>query len=106
MRGIAGPGYQYPPWQTLLFGHGDAWQRARVFLLLCRQQGIQAVLLAFPGRTTPPRPRAWLPAVLIADQLYLFDVRLGGLNVACLPERNSERGQNQYASDTAQQRKQ
>jgi tetratricopeptide (TPR) repeat protein len=77
MRGIPGPGYQYPPWQTLLFGHGDAWQRARVFILLCRQQGVQAVVLAFPGKTTPPRPRAWLPAVLIEDQLYLFDIRLG-----------------------------
>jgi hypothetical protein len=76
-RGIAGPGYQFYPWQTLLYGHGDALQRARVFLLLCRQQGIDGVMLAFPGKTSAPRPRPWLPAVLIGERLFLFDVALG-----------------------------
>jgi tetratricopeptide (TPR) repeat protein len=76
-RCIPGPGYQYYPWQTLLYGHGDALQRARVFLLLCRQQAIDAVMLAFPGRTTPPRPRPWVAAVRLDQRLFLFDTRLG-----------------------------
>jgi hypothetical protein len=77
MRGVPGPGYQRLPWQTLLYGHGDAHERARVFILLCRQQGIDAAMLAFPTQSIPPRPRPWLPAVQIADQLYLFDTQLG-----------------------------
>lgn len=76
-RGIAGPGYQTHPWQTLLYGRGDSLARARVFIQLARQQNIDVVMLAFPGLTTPPRPRPWLPAVLIRDQLYLFDAELG-----------------------------
>ena len=76
-RGVPGPGYQFHPWQTLIFGRGDALARARVFIRLARQQDVDVVMLAFPGQTTPPRPRPWLPAVLVRDQLYLFDPRLG-----------------------------
>ena len=76
-RGIPGPGYQHFPHQVLVYGRGDALERARIFILLARQQEIDVVMLAFPGRTTPPRPRPWLPAVLIGDQLYLFDIELG-----------------------------
>jgi len=72
-----GPGYNAFPWQTLLYGRGDAWQRARVFMLLCRQQQIEAVMLAFDDPGSRPRPRPWLPAVSIDDQLYLFDTELG-----------------------------
>lgn len=92
-RGVPGPGYQFHPWQVLLYGRGDAWQRARVFILLCRQEGVDAVMLAFPGKTTTPRPRPWLAAVLIGKQLYLFDTQLGlpifgpkGLGIATLEQ--------------------
>ena len=76
-RGLAGPGYRYYPWQVLMFGRGDAWQRARVFILLARQQQLDAVMLAIDERFAKPRYRPWLPAVLIGRQLYLFDVALG-----------------------------
>ena len=76
-QAMSGPGYTAFPWQTLLYGRGDAWQRARVFMLLCRQQQIDAVMLAFDDPRASPRPRPWLPAVLIDDQLYLFDTELG-----------------------------
>lgn len=76
-RGIPGPGYQLQPWQVLLYGRGDSLARARVFIQLARQQGIDVVMLAFPGLTTPPRARPWVPAVLVRDQLYLFDAELG-----------------------------
>ena len=72
-----GPGYTAFPWQTLLYGQGDAWQRARIFMLLCRQQQIDTVMLAFDDLRSSPRPRPWLCAALIDDQLYLFDTRLG-----------------------------
>ena len=77
LRGLPGPGYQFDPIQILLYGRGDAWQRMRVFTLLARQQGIDVVTLAFPGRTIPPRPRPWVSGVLIGDQLYLLDLQLG-----------------------------
>lgn len=92
-RGVPGPGYQFAPWQTLTFGHGDAVARARVFLALTRQQGLDGVMLAFPGQTIPPRPVPWLPAVLIGGKLYLFDAELGlpipsrrGTGIATLDE--------------------
>ena len=77
IRGLPGPGYHQEPMQVLLYGHGDAWQRMRVFTLMARQQGIEVVTLAFPGRTIPPRPRPWVSGVLLGNQLYLFDMRLG-----------------------------
>jgi tetratricopeptide (TPR) repeat protein len=76
-QAMSGPGYTAFPWQTLLYGRGDAWQRARIFILLCRQQQIDAVMLAFDDPRASPRPRPWLPAVLIDDQWYLFDTELG-----------------------------
>lgn len=77
LRGVPGPGYQFDPIQILMYGRGDAWQRMRIFTLLARQQGVDVVTLAFPGRTIPPRPRPWLSGVLIGDQLYLLDLQLG-----------------------------
>ncbi len=73
-RAIPGPGYQRFPWQVLLYGRGDAWERARAFVLLCRQQGIDAVVLGF-DTADPPQP--WVAAVMIAGKLYLFDTALG-----------------------------
>ncbi len=70
-----GPGYTLYPWQTLLFGRGDAWQRSRAFILLCRQQQIDVVMLAWGDDGAVPKP--WLPAALIDDQMYLFDPALG-----------------------------
>ena len=44
-RGEVGPGYAHLPIEILLYGHGDAQERARIFILLCRQVGIDAVML-------------------------------------------------------------
>lgn len=96
LRGVPGPGYQRDPGQTLLYGVGDFWQRMRVLTLLARQQGIEAVTLAFPGRQIPPRPRPWVTGVVIDKELYLFDLRLGlpipgpdGVGVATLSQVTS-----------------
>ena len=74
--GEPGPGYRLMPLDLLIQGHGDAQERARVFILLCRQLQIDTVMLALLEDNSPT-PRGWLPAVLLGGQLYLFDTSLG-----------------------------
>jgi hypothetical protein len=76
LRGEPGPGYQNPVRKTLLTGHGDAWERGRVFILLCREAGIDAVMLGLRDEETIGT-RPWVAAVLLDKQLYLFDPALG-----------------------------
>ena len=85
-EGAPGPGYTQAPEEAVLYGHGDAWQRARLFILLARQQRIDILMLAIQ-RTPDGQPVPWLPAVMVNDQLYLFDTQLG------LPLLNPETGQ-------------
>ncbi|MFM2093147.1 MAG: hypothetical protein RIS70_271 [Planctomycetota bacterium] len=92
-RGIPGPGYMYEPWQCLLYGHGDAWQRARLLILMARQQGIHVVMLATEDTKSLSRPRPWVPAAVIGKELFLFDTSLGlpipdagGTGIATLAE--------------------
>lgn len=77
LRGEPGPGYRQLPLMTLLYGHGDAHERARVFILLCRQLRIPVVVLGLvdPQQSGPPTP--WVAAALIGGKLYLFDTALG-----------------------------
>jgi hypothetical protein len=75
MQAVAGPGYAGTPWHVLLYGQGDAYQRARVFIGLLRQLRVDAVMLGVG--TKIERAQAWLPAVLVDDELYLFDPALG-----------------------------
>jgi len=74
--GQPGPGYRHMPLELLVQGHGDAWERARVFILLCRQLNIDVVMLGLLEEGSPA-PRGWLPAVLVKGELYLFDTSLG-----------------------------
>lgn len=69
-------GVKFYPWEALLLGHGDWLVRSRIFMLLARQRGLHAVMLAVGGAGDVP-PEPWLPAVLLGDSLYLFDMRLG-----------------------------
>jgi hypothetical protein len=61
------------PWEIVLFGRGTAEQRAWAFAMLCRQQGMDVVILFTP----PPESTFWLPALVLDKELYLFDTRLG-----------------------------
>ena len=63
------------PWETLLFGEGTAMDRAWIFLLLARQQGLDAAMLGLGDPIDPAGnpPHPWLMAVLIEGKLYLFD---------------------------------
>jgi len=78
------------PWETLMFGRGTGAQRAWVFILLARQQGLDAAMLAIDTSSaqppaadeTPPKPpgdplQPWVVGVLIEGQWYLFDPALG-----------------------------
>lgn len=68
---------QYPL-ETLFLGRGTAAERAWVFILLARQQGIDAAMLAVPEANTPNgQPRPWAVGVLSEGQIYLFDTQLG-----------------------------
>jgi hypothetical protein len=67
------------PGETLLLGRGSAVERAWVFILLARQQGLDAAILALADPVdpagTPPRP--WTTGLLIGGDVYLFDPGLG-----------------------------
>ncbi len=71
------------PWHTLLYGSGTADQRAWVFAGLCRQQGMNVVMLGIPTAKPADKgvdsagPMYWLPALVSNSHLYLFDTRLG-----------------------------
>jgi hypothetical protein len=74
--GLPGPGYSRTNRDVLTLGVGDWWQRARIFALLARQQGIDVVLLGLPaefGKMNQP----WLTAAIIGKELYLFDFNKG-----------------------------
>jgi len=67
------------PWETLLFAHGTAAERAWLFILMARQQGIDAAILAIPNTDDKTKNKfgEWLVAVLVDGKLYLFDMLLG-----------------------------
>jgi hypothetical protein len=75
LQGELGPGYGHLPLQLLLYGHADAHERGRIFILLCRQVGIDAMMLGIKDKAAVA-PRAWTPAVLVGGQLYLFETSL------------------------------
>ena len=69
------PEWPHRPWETMLFGRGRAVDRAWVFMLLARQQGLDVVLLAAdsPEARRGDLPRHWLTALVLDKSLYLFD---------------------------------
>lgn len=69
------PGGRFDPVETLRLGHGDALERARLFIALSRQQGLTVVMLARDVDEGFPHP--WAAALLLNDDLYLFEPTLG-----------------------------
>ena len=69
----------YRPWESLIYGHGTAEQRAWIFALMARQLGLDVVVLEVPSANpeSPGKGAFWLPALLSDGKLYLFDTRLG-----------------------------
>ncbi len=64
------------PWETVLFSEGDFVERGRVFAALAHQRGIDTVWISINGTATSPG-YLWAIGVPIADQLYLFESKLG-----------------------------
>lgn len=68
------------PWQTMMFGRGDRWQRARVFTQLLFTQGVDALVLALPsltGAVENASIRPWCLGIPIGDEIYLFEPQWG-----------------------------
>jgi len=71
------------PREVLLLGHGSVWERAWVFILLARQQGLDAAVLAVDRGAAARKAAAatvplvdlspWCVTVLVDGKLYLFD---------------------------------
>ncbi|WP_254508512.1 CDC27 family protein [Anatilimnocola floriformis] len=76
-RGVPGPGYQQLTKHALQFAQGDAWERGRIFVQLCRQAGIPAVMLGIIHENELGGPQAWAAAVYVNEEFYLFDPQLG-----------------------------
>jgi hypothetical protein len=76
--GVPGLGYTRFPWQTMLFSRGDYVDRARLFMQMLAQSGIDSVMLLVPaGKSGEQEARPWAVGVPVGEQLYLFDTRLG-----------------------------
>jgi hypothetical protein len=71
------PGAELHAWQALMLGHGDAANRARIFLLLARQMHIDVVILGLKNKAVDGQPRPWAAGVVLGDEIYLFDPQLG-----------------------------
>jgi tetratricopeptide (TPR) repeat protein len=65
------------PWETLLTGRGAPIDRAWLFLLLARQAGLDAALLAVPDTAHHGVVIPWTIGVRIGQEVYLFDPTLG-----------------------------
>lgn len=83
------------PWETLLSGRGSAAERAWVFILLARQQGIDAAIVMPTDLADPVRQNLgpWIVGVLSGNELYLFDPSLGLPIPAPNGKKLDERGQ-------------
>ena len=80
--GVRFTGTQRYPWQTLMLGRGDYVDRAKVFMMLAREAGLNVAML-----TTGENEKPWAVGVVLGTQYYLFDTKLG------LPIPNATPGQ-------------
>ncbi|MBA2116007.1 tetratricopeptide repeat protein [Bremerella alba] len=69
-EGKFAPGTSRDTWNALQLNEGDALERARVFIQLCRQQGLDAVVLKFGQGDKQPQ----VVGVAIGQELFLFDM--------------------------------
>jgi len=67
------------PWETMFFGRGTATERAWVFMLLARQQGLETAVLALEESLPSggSKLRQWAVGVLSEGNVYVFDPTLG-----------------------------
>ena len=71
------PQHTVPELFVLRRGNGKDVERARVFLALLDQLGLEGCLLRIPQEKDPAQIVRVLPGVLVGKEIYLFDSRLG-----------------------------
>ena len=69
-EGLAGPGYTKRPTQILDNMTADSWQRARIFMLLARQQQLETLMIG-PAAQDRKNRMPWVTGVVIGDQIWL-----------------------------------
>ncbi|GAB5401831.1 MAG: hypothetical protein Aurels2KO_00620 [Aureliella sp.] len=69
-------GCDYLPWETVLFSRGDFIERGRVFTALAAQRGINTYWIAVDAADGKPG-KIWTIAVVIGEQLFLFEPKHG-----------------------------
>jgi hypothetical protein len=104
----------WPAQEILRRGTGDAEERSRVFLALLEQLNLDGCMVprsidVMVEDRREPRELPWAPGVLIGNEVYLFETRLGkpipsadGKGIATLREtlKNPEILKKLYASDS------
>lgn len=73
--GVVDERLPYLPWHILVLGRGTAFDRAWLFSLLARQQGLEVVLLAPAGTKSGAASSTSLVGLVHDGQLRLFDTR-------------------------------
>lgn len=86
------PGTAREPWEALQIGYGDVVERARIFLSMARQQGLNAFALELTD--AEGKKSVDVVGVEIAGHVYLFDSAYGlplttGEGIATLEEAKS-----------------
>ncbi len=69
-------GYGYLPWQTVLFSRGDFVERGRAFAAMARQRNIPTIWIGLK-RDVGTATKLWCMGVLVGNDCYLFDPKLG-----------------------------
>lgn len=69
-EGLAGPGYTKRPSQVLDNMVADSWQRARIFMLLARQQQIETLMVG-PAAQERKSRMPWATGIVVGDQIWL-----------------------------------
>ena len=71
-KGLVSPGAKRAAWQMLMFARGDYVEKAKLYMQLCHQAELPAVMFGTGDDATP-----WAVGVLIGKDWFLFDTRLG-----------------------------
>ena len=70
--GLVSAGAKRSAWHLLIFARGDYVEKSKLFMMMCHQIDLPTVMLA-----TGENAKPWAVGVLVGEEYYLFDMRLG-----------------------------
>lgn len=70
--GLVARGAKRTAWHMMIFARGDYVEKAKLFMMMCHQIELPTVMLATGEEAEP-----WAVGVLIGEEYFLFDMRLG-----------------------------